>query len=110
MNTKETRKDNGGFVETKFLLDCLEHDDLLTAGLLAGHEPSCTDILSTPFYPDPSQRVLAVRFVNRNELLVMRLEMVLRLVEEREGEELGRGEWEDLVTWVEPTCMFLKGP
>lgn len=55
------------------------------------HQPSREDCLSAPFYPDPSQRVFAVEF--QVCILVTKIEKLLRLAQERKGEDLRWEEW-----------------
>lgn len=120
LSTKETREDGGGFVRTSLFLD----GDLEMENLLGGHEPSCTDDLSAPFHPDPSQRVLVVKFADCEDVLVMKAEAILKLVQERKDEDLQWEEWEDYATWISSTgppdglwiadhrlrCMILTDP
>ena len=107
LDTKEARTNGVELVQTTFHFDYtpgkVKDDFSLT--LQGGHEPSCADDLFTPFHPDPSQRVLAVdRMLRCADVLVIKAETVLRLAQERKGEDLPWGEWEDYVTWVQPVC------
>src|SRR5258708_1342156 len=102
LNTKEIREGGGELVQTTFRLAPFEDEDLVIVGLLNGHQPSCADDLFTPFYPDPSQRVIAVQFPRYDDGFVIKAETVLRLVQEREGEDLDWEEWKEYVTWVSP--------
>ena len=70
------------------------------ASLQGGQEPSCADHLFAPFHPDPSQRLLAIQYLNYVPAAVMKAETVLRLAQERKGEDLWWPEWEEHVTWV----------
>jgi hypothetical protein len=58
-----------------------------------GYKPSPQDALHAPFYPDPSQRILALSLDPRKSFLVMRIETLLRLARERAGEVIQWGEW-----------------
>jgi hypothetical protein len=46
-----------------------------------------------PFYPDPSQRIIALSLDPRKGPLVMRVETLLRLARERAGGEIWWREW-----------------
>ena len=58
-----------------------------------GYKPSLQDVLHAPFYPDPSQRILALSLHPRKGFLVMRVETLLRLAREQAGGEIGWEEW-----------------
>ena len=60
----------------------------------AGYKPSPQDILTAPFYPEPSQRILAFSLGCERGMLVMKVETLLRLSRERAGEEVRWQEWE----------------
>ena len=66
---------------------------------LGGDVHSREDELFAPFYPDPSQRVLAVAFFD--SISVVRTEILLRLARERKGEHLQWREWRTHVTCIE---------
>ena len=70
-----------GFVATELISD------------RGGHEPSREDDIFAPFYPDPSQRIFAVEISNSVGILVMKTEQLLRLAQERRGEDLQWEEW-----------------
>jgi hypothetical protein len=115
LNTKGTTRDGGEPLRTTFCFDPSNSEDLEIVGLvsdLGGHEPSNADELFAPFYPDASQRLLAVECLFYGYLLVAKAETFLRLVQEREGENLPWGEWKDIMTWV--PCMdsdlWVSGP
>ena len=58
-----------------------------------GYKPSPQDTLAAPFYPDPSQRILALYVEPQRELYVVKAETLLRLAMGRVGEELQWEEW-----------------
>ena len=58
-----------------------------------GHKPSPQDILTAPFYPDPSQRILAFSLGSGNGMSVMKVETLLRLSRERTGGKVQWKEW-----------------
>ena len=60
----------------------------------AGYKPSPQDILTAPFYSEPSQRILAFSLGLEGSMLVMKVETLLRLSRERAGEEVQWQEWE----------------
>ena len=95
LNTKETMVAGGELVQTTFYFDPCEQ----VVALFGGHEPSCGATF-TPFYPDPSQRILVFYFEDFERLLVIKPETALRLARERNGEDLPWEEWNDHVTWV----------
>jgi hypothetical protein len=117
LNTKEATTGGGEILQTTLFFDDDEREDLAMMGLisdLGGHEPSYTDDLFAPFYPDPSQRVLAIDFISYDGVAVMKEETLLSLVQERKGEVLRWGEWGELVTWVlpgrHPDGLWVSGP
>ena len=57
-----------------------------------GYKPSPQDLLAAPFYPDPSQRILALSVEPRNAFYVMKVETLLRIARERAG---GVVQWEE---------------
>ena len=93
LNTEPT---GGGTapIQTTFHFDPREHPHLEVAYLCVepgGHEPSPEEGLFAPFYPDASQRVLAVHLRGCESILVLKTEELLRLARERGGAAL---EWE----------------
>jgi hypothetical protein len=116
LNTKGAKR-GGELVQTAFFFDPSKHGDLVVESLisdLGGHEPPHADDLFAPFYQDASQRVLAFGFINYDKFLVMKEEALLRLIQERKGEDVQWGEWEDHVTWVSPggraEGLWVSGP
>ena len=59
----------------------------------SGYNPSPRDILSAPFYPDPSQRILALSMGPQWGFHVIKVERLLRFARERAGEEIQWEEW-----------------
>ena len=57
-----------------------------------GYKPSPRDMLAAPFYPDPSQRILAFS-MDSKWLHVVKAETLLRLAMGRVGEEIQWEEW-----------------
>ena len=57
------------------------------------YQPSPQDTLSAPFYPDPSQRILALSLEHRCGFYVIKAEVLLRLARERFGEVVRWEEW-----------------
>jgi hypothetical protein len=58
----------------------------------SGYEPSPQETLVAPFYPDPSQRILAMSLDTQDGYSVMKVETFLRLARERAG---GRVQWRE---------------
>ena len=58
-----------------------------------GYKPSPQDTLAAPFYPDPSQRILALYMKSQGGLHVVKIETLLRLAMGRVGEEIQWEEW-----------------
>lgn len=58
-----------------------------------GYKPSPQDILTAPFYPGPSQRILTLSLDPRKCMLVMKVETLLRLARERAGGKIQWQEW-----------------
>jgi len=105
LNTEQKRTD-GKFTQTTFYFDPYLHKDLEIPGIasdLGGHEPSREDDLSAPFYPDPSQRVLVLGFLGNLCLLIVKVEALFELAQEREGEDIQWEEWQTHMTWVQCT-------
>lgn len=67
-----------------------------------GRKPSPQDILSAPFYPDPSQRILALFPEPWTGFYVTKVETLLKIARERAGEEIRWEEWNSYLietTW-----------
>jgi hypothetical protein len=58
-----------------------------------GHIPSPDELMAAPFYPDRSQRILALSFGRHNTFYVINMELLLELAREREGRDVGWDEW-----------------
>lgn len=79
---------------TLFHFDPWEHMGLKEVCLhmeMGGHEPSPEESLLAPFFPDTSQRILAVEIRKRRTFFVMKTEVLLGLAQEWGGVAL---EWE----------------
>ena len=87
----------GELVRTTFYFD--PDDDTEVISLFGGYEPSI-GAPSLPFHGDPSQRILVFDFDDQRRVLVIKAETALKLVRERNGEDLRWEEWKDHVTWV----------
>ena len=115
LNTKQATGDDEAFSQTTFYLDSSQPRDryLNFVSNLGGHEPSHDDDLFAPFYPDTSQRVLVIEG-SSDGLLVMKTEALLKLAQERKGEDLQWEEWQSCATWLLPTIpsstLWLSGP
>ena len=100
-NTKQTTTVDEELARTTFYFELSEEDPPGKIGFvsdLGGHVPSREDDLFAPFYPDPSQQVLAVEFVDF--VIVTKTAALLGLAQEREGERLQWGEWRSHATRV----------
>jgi len=110
-NTEQMKTENGKLAQTTFHFDPHQHKDLGIPGLgsdLGGHEPSHEDHLFAPFYPNPSQRVLPLWFSRDDRLLVVKIETLLKLAQERESEDIQWEEWQPHVTWVQRTSQTAR--
>ena len=58
-----------------------------------GNIPSQDELTAAPFYPDYSQRILAVYFGQKGPCYVINVELLLKLVQEREGQDVGWSRW-----------------
>ena len=58
-----------------------------------GYKPSPQDLLTAPFYPDPSQRILALSVEPQGGFYVVKVETLLRIARERAGEAIQWEEW-----------------
>jgi len=117
LNTEQTKKDGEELTQTTFYSRPFKYRNLLRSRIftdLGGHEPSCEDDLFAPFYPDPSQRILAFWSQISDHFLVIKVETLLRLAREWEGEDLRSGEWQAHATWVRCTgyasIVWVSGP
>ena len=77
-----------------------------------GHEPTPEEDSLAPFYQDPSQRILTVKFFRGGSVFVMKTEALLELARECGGTELGWGQWRAHVVEVADNSEFLwvSGP
>ena len=78
---------------------CLHWTCLFDTG---GHKPSPQEMLAAPFYPDPSQRILALSTELQWGFYVMKVETLLRLVRERAGEDIQWEEWKSYMIETVP--------
>jgi len=78
-----------------------------------GHKPSREEALLASFYQDPSQRVLAVDFVEWDCIFVMKIEVLLKLARERGGTDVEWQQWNGHVIGVQPGSgefVWVSGP
>ena len=115
LNTKQATADDEEFAQTTFYYDSPGDKSSTVPSFdfdLGGRVPSCEDELFAPFYPDPSQRVLAVVFFGC--IIVAKIEALLKLARERKGEHLQWAEWQTHVTKVRrdgyTSRLWVSGP
>lgn len=60
------------------------------------YKPSLAES-QAPFHPDPSQRIVVLRFSNSSICLVIRVEALLEFLRSHEGSEIAWGEWRSYV-------------
>ena len=102
LNTKQTTTGDKEFTQTTFYFNSRGDKPWSIPDIvsdLGGHVPSREDELFSPFYSDPSQRVLALAF--SGSISVVKTETLLTLARERKGERLHWGEWRTHITWIE---------
>jgi hypothetical protein len=58
-----------------------------------GHIPSPDELMTAPFYSDPSQRILSLYFGQYDACFAVNAELLLGLAREREGQDVGWEEW-----------------
>ena len=82
-------------IETSFSfsLDYLKPRNLWLSIEPYGYIPSLDELMIAPFYPDRSQRILAVHFVQRGPCYTINTELLLELAREREGQDVEWDEW-----------------
>jgi len=81
--------------QTSFSFDPTAHQDAYAQLLLepcGHHGPPSDESLTSPFYPDPSQRVLSVYF-SWGVCCVINVEALLELARDRAGEDIRWDEW-----------------
>jgi hypothetical protein len=103
LNTEQVTKDDTAPARTTFRFDPREpaHSEVVYLDFgLGGHEPSHEEASFAPFYPDPTQRVLAVRFRDGQSLVVVKIEALLRLAKERGCVDLRWREWKSCFVGV----------
>ena len=59
----------------------------------SSHIPSPDELVTAPFYPDDSQRILAVYFGRGSSCYLINTELLLRLARKRKGQGVGWDEW-----------------
>ena len=62
-----------------------------------GHTPSPDELITAPFYSDPSQRIVALRHRAHNACYVINAELLLELAREQEGQDV---QWKDWVAYT----------
>ena len=87
--------EQGGAIQTLFFLPTAFSDAprLHLSVEPCGHIPSPDDSKAAPFYPDHSQRVLAVCPGWGGACYVINTELLLKLARERKGQGVGWDEW-----------------
>lgn len=116
LNTEQTTTDSATPVQTTFHFDPQEHIDLEVMHLhldLGAYKPSPEEDLLAPFYPDASERVLAVELYEYDFIFVMKTEVLLRLAQERGGADLQWGQWKTHAVRVQPggrPALWVSGP
>ena len=97
---------DGKPTQTSFYLSTI-HDVARFSYLVSepcGHVPSPDELMTAPFYPDPTQRILALCYNSPGRCFVINVELLLELAREREGQYVG---WEE---WVLHTIEVQVGP
>lgn len=82
-------------IQTSFSLPPYLNESLILCPSLdpCGHIPSPGESMTVPFYPDRSQRILAFYSGQSGICYAINTELLLRLAREREGQDVGWGEW-----------------
>ena len=113
LNMKQITTDDGKSADS-FFFDLTKHN-LSEPTLISDqgvYRPSHGGGSPTPFYPDASQRVLVVGFDNGN--LVITIEALLELAQERKSAKIGWEEWEAHARWMlppwKPSSLWVSGP
>lgn len=117
LSTEQTTTGGATPVRTIFNFDPLEHLDLEVGCLhleLGGHKPSREESLFASFYPDTSQRILAVKFRNPGSIFVVRTEILIRMSQERGDTTLQWEQWKAHGIEIRPgdviTDLWVSGP
>ena len=80
------------------------------------YAPSPDELKAAPFYPDPSQRILALCFGGTHKLVVIKTELLLQLAQEWRKRSVSWGEWGETVqvdgggkfsVWISGCQMFI---
>ena len=107
-------KDGGELAITTFSLDCTEQWFPVFPTLVSDQGVYGPSHPPAPFCSNTSQRVFVVRFPGEDRFLVVKTEALLRLAQERKGEDIHWREWQAHATWVlresETVPVSLSGP
>jgi len=110
-------------MQTTFGLDPLKYPGFGAASLhleSGGYEPSYDKVSFAPFYPDASQRVLAIDFCGCETICVVKTEVLLKLAQEQGVTDIEWGQWKAhafdvrpgylVVRWVSGHRLFCVSP
>ena len=115
-NTEQTTVVGSTLTQTTFHFGPLGH---LGRGMVylrieqGSHRPSPEEILLAPFFPDPSQRLLAIELRNCGSAFVMKTEVLLRLAQEWGDVALEWEQWRAHSIEVRPgdvSNLWISGP
>ena len=98
-------------MQTTFGLGPLKYPGLGAAFLhleSGGYEPSHDEVSFAPFYPDASQRVLAIEFCARGTICVVKTEVLLKLAREQGGTDIEWGQWKAHAFEVRPGNLVAR--
>ena len=115
-NTEQTTVDGSTLTQTTFHFDGRKHLDPGEEIIhieQGGHKPSPEESLLAPFFPDPSQRILAVELHNRGSVFVIKTEVLLKLAQEWGGGVLEWEQWRTHGIEVRPgdvSNIWISGP
>ena len=117
LNTEQATTDDAALAQTTFHFDPDAHLNLKIAYLhldQGGHKPSREEGLLAPFYPDTSQRVLAVQFHDYHQsVFAMKTEILLRLAQGRGGTDVYWAQWGAHTVEIlpeTPDALWISGP
>jgi len=117
LNTEQATTDDTVFVQTTFHFDPHAHLNLKIIYLhldQGGHKPSREEGSLAPFYPDTSQRVLAVEFYDYHQsVFVMKTEVLLGLAQGRGGADIYWAQWGTHTVEIRPgtpDVFWISGP
>jgi len=115
LNTEQTTAGGAIPIQTTLYFGPSRHLDLDLGCFhleLGGHEPSLEESSLAPFYPDPSQWILAVKH-DCESIFVMKTETLLRLAQEWGDAALEWDQWRARVIEVRPgdvKALWISGP